>query len=62
MRDTTGKLALANNGTLHLDEVSDLPKAFQAKLIAVIQDGAFRRISRRCWDMIGPVMCVSWKT
>lgn len=43
-RDTTGKLALANNGTLHLDEVSDLPKAFQAKLIAVIQDGAFRRI------------------
>jgi hydrogenase-4 transcriptional activator len=44
VRDTTGKLALANNGTLHLDEVSDLPKAFQAKLIAVIQDGAFRRI------------------
>lgn len=44
VRDTTGKLALANNGTLQLDEVSDLPKAFQAKLIAVIQDGAFRRI------------------
>ena len=44
VRDTTGKLALANNGTLYLDEVSDLPKAFQAKLIAVIQDGAFRRI------------------
>jgi PAS domain S-box-containing protein len=44
VRDTTGKLALANNGTLHLDEVSDLPKAFQAKLIAVIQEGAFRRI------------------
>ena len=44
VRDTTGKLALANNGTLHLDEVSDLPKAFQARLITVIQDGAFRRI------------------
>ena len=44
VRDTTGKLALANNGTLHLDEVSDLPKAFQAKLIAVIQEGAFMRI------------------
>lgn len=44
VRDTTGKLALANNGTLHLDEVSDLPKAFQAKLISVIQDGSFRRI------------------
>ncbi len=44
VRDTTGKLALANNGTLYLDEVSDLPKAFQAKLIAVIQEGVFRRI------------------
>ncbi|WP_390914006.1 sigma 54-interacting transcriptional regulator [Pseudosulfitobacter sp. SM2401] len=44
VRDTTGKLALANNGTLHLDEVSDLPKAFQAKLIAVLKEGAFRRI------------------
>ena len=44
VRDTTGKLALANNGTLHLDEVSDLPKEFQAKLIAIIQEGAFRRI------------------
>lgn len=43
-RDTTGKLAHANNGTLHLDEVSDLPKAFQAKLLTVIQDKKFRRI------------------
>lgn len=44
VRDTTGKLILANNGTLHLDEVSDLPKAVQAKLIAVIQDKCFKRI------------------
>jgi hydrogenase-4 transcriptional activator len=43
-RDTTGKLALANNGTLHLDEVSDLPKSFQVKLLAVIQDRKYRRI------------------
>lgn len=43
-RDTAGKLALANNGTLHLDDVSDIPKEFQAKLIAVIQGCAFRRL------------------
>lgn len=44
VRDTVGKLGLANNGTLHLDEVSDMPKETQAKLIAVIQDRAFRRL------------------
>lgn len=43
-RDTTGKLNLANNGTLHLDEVSDMPKEFQAKLLAVLTERKFRRI------------------
>lgn len=43
-RDTVGKLSLANNGTLHLDEVSDMPRAFQAKLLDVIRDKSFRRI------------------
>ena len=43
-RDTTGKLILANNGTLHLDEVSDMPKEFQAKLLAVLTERKFRRI------------------
>lgn len=44
VRDTVGKLALANNGTLCLDEVSELPKAFQAKLITVIKEGHFKRL------------------
>jgi len=44
VRDTVGKLALANNGTLCLDDVSELPKAFQAKLIAVIKEGHFKRL------------------
>ncbi|MCF2905061.1 sigma 54-interacting transcriptional regulator [Octadecabacter sp. CECT 8868] len=43
-RDTTGKLTLAHNGTLHLDEVSDLPKEFQAKLRAALNDGMYRRL------------------
>jgi PAS domain S-box-containing protein len=44
MRDTIGKVALAANGTLHLDEVSDLPRAFQAQLVDVVSRGAYRRI------------------
>lgn len=43
-RDTTGKLILAHNGTLHLDEVSDMPKEFQVKLLSVINDRKFRRL------------------
>lgn len=43
-RDTVGKLTLAQNGTLHLDEVSDLPKAFQAKLANVLQEQKYRRL------------------
>ncbi len=43
-RDTIGKLLLAHNGTLHLDEVSDMPKEFQARLLDVIKDKTFRRL------------------
>ena len=43
-RDQTGKLLMANNGTLHLDEVSDLPKTIQDKLHDVLQCGAFKRL------------------
>ncbi|MEO1603942.1 MAG: sigma 54-interacting transcriptional regulator [Pseudomonadota bacterium] len=42
-RDQTGKLLMANNGTLHLDEVADLPKTIQAKLHDVLQSGLFQR-------------------
>ncbi len=44
MRDRVGRLGLAQNGILHLDEVSELPLDFQAKLMAVVQDGHYRRI------------------
>lgn len=44
MRDTVGKITLAANGTLHLDEVSDLPRDFQAQLLEVIQRGTYRRL------------------
>lgn len=43
-RDTTGKLTLANRGTLYLDEVSEMPKEFQAKFFAVLSERKFRRL------------------
>ena len=44
VRDKKGRFELANNGTLFLDEVTDLPKAIQAKLLRVLQDGTFERV------------------
>ena len=43
-RDVTGKLHMAHNGTLHLDEVAALPAKVQASLHDVLQSGRFRRL------------------
>ncbi|MEO0668274.1 MAG: sigma 54-interacting transcriptional regulator [Pseudomonadota bacterium] len=43
-QDVTGKLMLANNGTLHLDEVSEMPKEVQGKFMSALQDRRFRRL------------------
>ncbi|WP_299968670.1 sigma 54-interacting transcriptional regulator [uncultured Roseobacter sp.] len=43
-RDVTGKLMMAHNGTLHLDEIADLPRALQGKLHDVLQNGRLRRL------------------
>ena len=42
-RQKLGKFDLANNGTLFLDEVSEMHPALQAKLLHVLQDGGFSR-------------------
>jgi len=44
MRDKKGRFELANNGTLLLDEVADLQKSLQAKLLRVLQEGKFERV------------------
>ena len=43
-RQKLGKFDLANNGTLFLDEVSEMHPALQAKLLHVLQDGQFSRL------------------
>lgn len=40
----SGRVELAQNGTLYLDEISDLDKMLQSKLLHFIQDGSFSRI------------------
>jgi two-component system, NtrC family, response regulator AtoC len=39
-----GRVELAQNGTLYLDEISDFDKMLQSKLLHFIQDGSFSRI------------------
>ena len=39
-----GRFELADQGTLFLDEVGDIPPATQVKLLRVIQDGRFERV------------------
>jgi transcriptional regulator with PAS, ATPase and Fis domain len=39
-----GKFEQANNGTIFLDEIGDMPLTLQSKLLQVLQDGEFSRI------------------
>ncbi|HWR37598.1 MAG TPA: sigma-54 dependent transcriptional regulator [Clostridia bacterium] len=42
-----GRFELANNGTVFLDEIGEMPPALQAKLLQVLQEGKFSRLGSR---------------
>jgi transcriptional regulator with PAS, ATPase and Fis domain len=43
-RDKTGLLELAEDGTIFLDEISEMPFDLQAKLLRVVQERSFRKV------------------
>jgi PAS domain S-box-containing protein len=44
VRDKKGRFELAHGGTIFLDEVGELPKPMQVKLLRVLQEGSFEPV------------------
>ena len=47
--DREGAFAAADEGTLFLDEVGDLPARLQPELLRVVQEGSYKRVGGNAW-------------
>src|SRR5437867_9433288 len=52
VRDKPGLLEAADGGTLMLDELVEMPRTIQAKLLRAIQDGVVRRVGSESPDAV----------
>ncbi|MGA7836942.1 MAG: sigma 54-interacting transcriptional regulator [Ignavibacteriaceae bacterium] len=44
VKDRTGRFELADNGTIFLDEIAEMPAQMQLQLLRVIQNGTFEKV------------------
>ena len=44
VKDRPGRFEIANNGTLFLDEVAEMPLQMQLQLLRIVQEGTFERV------------------
>jgi transcriptional regulator with GAF, ATPase, and Fis domain len=45
-----GAFALANGGTLYLDEIGELPMTLQSELLRVVQEGVYKKVGSNSWQ------------
>jgi DNA-binding NtrC family response regulator len=58
-RDKPGLLEVAHQGTLFLDELTEMTMPLQAKLLRVLQDGVVRRLGSETQDAVVDVRFIS---
>ena len=59
VKDKVGLIETASGGTFLLDELIDMPKPIQAKLLRVIQDGVVRRVGSSTTSAVANVRFIS---